>query len=1044
MKLALPVFLTCSLILSCANLSVISAQAAKKEQTSKYQESFYDALEYRCIGPFRGGRSCTVTGVPGKPNLYYFGSAGGGIWQTKDGGRNWENISDGFFGGSIGAIAVSASDPNVIYVGGGEQTLRGNVSYGYGVWRSVDAGKTWKMLGLPESRHVSRIRIHPNNPDIVYVAALGNIFAPNEERGIFRSMDGGENWEKVLYINDRVGAADLILDPNNPRILYASTWNVYRNAYEFSSGGEGSGIWKSTDSGTTWENISENEGLATGTLGIIGLAVSPVNSDRIWALVEAAEGGVFRSDDAGKTWKRINSDRDLRQRAWYYTRIYADPEDEDVVYVLNVNYHKSKDGGKTFSNYNAPHGDHHDLWIAPEDPQRMIVGDDGGAQVSFDGGETWTTYYNQPTAQLYRLTTDNHFPFRIYAAQQDNSTVRIPYRTKGYSIRESDWESTAGCECGHIAVDPRNADIVYGGCYDGFIERKDHANDLSRNVSVWPDNPMGHGAEGMRYRFQWNFPILISPHDPNKLYAASNHLHVSYNEGQSWELISPDLTTNDSTKIGSSGGPITQDNTSVEYYCTIFAVAESPVQKDVIWTGSDDGLLHITKDGGKTWTNVTPAGLPKWTQINSLEADPFEAGGLYLAATSYKSGDFQPYLYKTKDFGATWTRIDRGIDREHFTRVIRTDPAKRNLLYAGTESGLYISFDDGSNWQPFQLNLPIVPVTDLAVKESHLIVATQGRSIWVLDDLTVLYQQERNMQPTQAYLFAPQDSYRMEGGQARNPGNNGTNHTGGVQVYYYLPELADSIEVSLRFLDAAGSEIRKFSTKATDKKDKLKTEAGSNMFVWNTQYPGGKDFEGMILWWASLRGPSALPGRYEVQLQVGKEVQSHTFELLQDPRSPASMQDLEAQFAFSQEVLTKVSEAHTAIGQVKDLRKQLKTYTDRLDDKEEYQELKDMAAQIDSVITQVEQELYQTQNQSGQDPLNFPIRLTNKLAHLNAISSGDYPPTDQAIAVKEELIGLVDTQLAILSKIFEEEVPRFNQRIRDLVADTIILKSETE
>ncbi|MBR9920948.1 MAG: glycosyl hydrolase [Bacteroidetes bacterium] len=1011
----------------------LSAQAQQ-------DEAFYDALEYRCVGPFRGGRSCTVSGVAGKPNLYYFGATGGGVWRTKDGGRHWENISDGFFGGSIGAIAVSPSDPNVIYAGGGEQTLRGNVSYGYGMWRSVDAGKTWKQIGLEASRHISRIRVHPNNPDIVYVAALGNIFAPNEQRGIFRSTDGGENWEKILYVNDQAGAADLIFDPNNPRILYASTWNVYRNHYEFSSGGEGSALWKSTDSGDSWENISENEGLPEGTLGVIGVTVSPANSDRVWAMVEADKGGVFRSDDAGETWKRINQDRSLRQRAWYYTRIYADPQDEDVVYVLNVRYHKSKDGGKSFQAYNAPHGDHHDLWIAPEDPERMIMADDGGAQVTYDGGETWSTYYNQPTAQFYRVTVDDHFPFRIYAAQQDNSTVRIAHRTKGYSIGERDWESTAGCECGHIAVDPRNPDIVYGGCYDGLIERKDHENDMSRNISVWPDNPMGHGVEGMRYRFQWNFPIFISPHDPGKLYAASHRLHVSQNEGQSWEIISPDLTTNDSTKMGSSGGPITKDNTSVEYYCTIFAAAESPVQEGVLWTGSDDGLVHVSRDGGENWTNVTPSGLPEWAQINSIEASPYDAGTMYFAATRYKLGDFTPYLFQTDDFGETWERIDNGIPRDHFTRVIRCDSDQKDILYAGTETGMYISFDNGQNWQSFQLNLPIVPITDLAVKDEHLVVATQGRSIWILDDLRILKQISPDLSKEDFHLFQPMPAYRMDGGQARNSGNNGTNHAGGVQLYYYLPDLADSIEVALSFKDSAGNEIRRFSTKAKEKKDKLKTEAGSNRYIWDMRHPGGESFEGMILWWASLRGGKVLPGNYTAELQVGDQIKSTSFEIRKDPRSMASMADMRAQEAFTKEVLDKVSEAHTSIGKIKDLRQQIDNYTGRLEEADKYEGLKELAAEIDSVVTSVEKALYQTQNRSRQDPLNFPIRLTNKLAHLNSVTSGDYPPTDQAVAVKEELIADIDAQLQQLESVFTEMVPRFNKLIRELEADTIILE----
>lgn len=699
----------------------LEAQRGKKKGASptsdtaviQFPEKLYNALEWRCIGPYRGGRSAAVTGVAGKPNLYYMGATGGGLWRTKDGGQSWANISDGYFGGSIGSVDVAASDNNVIYVGGGEVTVRGNVSYGYGVYKSVDAGKTWTHMGLPNSRHIPRIRVHPKNPDLVYAAVLGDLFKSSEERGVYRSKDGGKNWEKVLFANADAGAVDLTLDPNNPRMLYASTWRVRRTPYSLESGGEGSALWKSTDGGDTWTNISENKGLPKGLWGISGISVSPQNSDRIWTIIEnQKDGGVYRSDDAGKTWKCTNSSRALRQRAWYYSRIYADTEDEDAVYVMNVAYHKSTDGGRTFKSAYAPHGDHHDLWIAPEDNQRMVIADDGGAQVSFDGGENWSTYMNQPTAQFYRVTTDDHFPFRIYGAQQDNSTIRILNRTDGSSISESDWEPTAGGESAHIAPDPKNLDVVVAGSYGGYLTRYNHTSKDRQAINVWPDNPMGYGAEGMKYRFQWNFPVFFSPHDPNKLYTASNHLHVSYDGGQSWELISPDLTTNDSSKMVSSGGPITKDNTGVEYYCTIFAAVESPYEKDLLWVGSDDGLVHVSKDAGKNWKKVTPLNMPESMMINSIEVDPHKKGAAYVIGTRYKLGDYQPYLYKTEDYGASWNLIVKGIDKQHFTRTLRADPTRQGLLYAGTESGIYISFDDGKNWQSFQLNLPIVPITD--------------------------------------------------------------------------------------------------------------------------------------------------------------------------------------------------------------------------------------------------------------------------------------------------------------------------------------------
>ena len=1027
----------------------LSAQRKKnKKNKNKPTSTMMDAqlldiVEWREIGPFRGGRSAAVAGVANKPNLFYMGTTGGGVWRTQDGGRKWKNISDGFFGGSIGAISVSEYDPNTIYVGGGEVTIRGNVSSGYGMWKSEDAGKTWQQKGLKQSRHISRIRIHPRNPNIVFAAVLGNIYKPSSERGVYRSNDGGDTWEQILFVNNEAGAVDLTFDPNNPRVLFASTWKAKRTPYSMESGGKGSALWKSTDGGDTWKNISANEGLPKGVWGISGVTISPVNSERIWVIVENKKGGVFRSDDGGETWKKLNTERSLRQRAWYYTRIYADSQDEDVVYVLNVRYHKSTDGGKTFKSANAPHGDHHDLWIAPENPKRMIMADDGGGQVSYDGGITWSTYHNQPTAQFYRVTTDNHFPYRIYAAQQDNSTIRISHRSSGGSISEDDWESTAGCECGHIAIDPNDNDIVYGGCYDGLLQRLNHSTDQRRSVNVYPDNPMGHGAEGMKYRFQWNFPIFFSPHQNNKLYTASNHLHVSTNEGQSWEIISPDLTRNEPSKLVSSGGPITQDNTSVEYYCTIFAATESPIRQDLIWVGSDDGLVHITKDGGKNWDNITPSNMPEWIMINSIEPSPFDPAEAYIAATMYKSGDFQPYLYKTKDYGKTWTKIVNGIDKEHFTRVIRTDPKRQGLLYAGTEAGMYVSFNDGNSWQPFQQNLPIVPITDLVVKNDNLVAATQGRSLWIIDDLTPLHQMQKDFITKQLHLYKPMSSYRMQGRGGRSSLTNGTNHPGGVMVNYFIKELTDSTKVTLSFLEKNGKVIRKFSNKAKEKKDKLKVEAGANRFVWNMRYADAKSFDKMILWWASLNGPIAMPGDYEVQLTVDDMSKIIDFQILKDPRVETDAKGFQEQFDFLSEISNKMTESHEAIIEIRDIRSQLKNYTERLDKNDKTQPLFDKASAIDSMMSVVEKELYQTKNRSRQDPLNFPIRLTNKLGHLNSlVSQSDYPPTEQAIEVKNVLTKEIDTQLDLFEKIKMEELPLFNQMVRDSQIDAIILKKE--
>ncbi|WP_304517654.1 WD40/YVTN/BNR-like repeat-containing protein [Cecembia rubra] len=990
------------IILVFALLFSFGHQNQSEAQT--FDEKLYDAVQWRLVGPHRGGRSATVSGVASDRNTFYFGATGGGVWKTTDGGRTWWNISDGYFGGSIGAVSVAPSDSNVIYVGGGEKTVRGNVSYGYGFWKSSDAGKSWEYLGMEETRFISRIKIHPNNPDVVYAAVLGDIFKPTEMRGVYKSVDGGKTWSRKLFVNAQSGAVDLILDPTNPEVIYATTWEVKRTPFSLESGGPGSKMFKSTDGGENWKEISRNKGLPSGMLGIMGITVSPLNSNRLWAIVENLDGGVFRSDDGGETWEKTNDDRNLRQRAWYYTRIYADTQDENTVYVLNVSYHKSTDGGKTFKGSNAPHGDHHDLWIDPSDSKRMVIADDGGAQVSYDGGESWSTYMNQPTAQFYRVTTDNHFPYRIYGAQQDNSTMRIAHRNEGSGISEEDWEESAGSESGWLAVDPMDNDVVYGGNYGGLLQYLNHRTGAARNVNVYPDNPMGHGAEGMKYRFQWNFPIFFSPHDPKVLYTTSNHFHRSTNGGQSWETFSPDLTRNAKEKLGPSGGPITKDNTSVEYYSTIFAAAESPLKKGVLWAGSDDGLVHVSKDNGKTWENVTPKDLPEWIQINSMEGHPFEEGGLYFAATAYKNGDFAPYLYKTTDYGKTWTKIVNGIDAQHFTRVVRADPVKKGILYAGTETGMYISFNDGGIWQPFQLNLPIVPITDLAIKENNLIAATQGRSFWIIDDLTVLHQLANDVANKPFYLFKPQDSYTLDGVR-RESKTEGTNRPGGVLVYFHLKDEPKE-EVRLEFYDKNKQLLREFSSKGIEG-DTLKYKLGSNEFNWNLRVSNAKGFEGMIMWSGPLRGPKVVPGEYTVLLMVDGQIQEQGFMVLPDPRYPSSQEDRQAQFDFLLKVRDKLTETHETIILIRKYRDELNALMEKNPKQKRSIEL------IIKTISDIEKELYQTQNRSGQDPLNYPIRLNNKLAHLNVIvGTGEWRPTDGAEEVRAEITRQIDVQLA--------------------------------
>ena len=1027
-KLILPTLLTACMFLLTAQNTTAQSRRSKKQNTTKIDPKLHESVQYRSIGPFRGGRSAAAVGVPSQSKVFYFGATGGGVWKTTDGGVTYKNISDGYFGGSIGTVAVAPSDPNVLYVGGGEVTVRGNVSSGKGVWKSVDAGSTWTYSGLPNSRHIPRMVIHPQNPDIVYAAVLGDLYKPNNDRGVYKSIDGGKSWKKILFSDVQAGAVELVMDPSNPRHLYASTWRIQRTPYSLSSGGEGSALWKSTDSGATWKEISKNKGYAKGTLGIIGVTVSPVNANRIWSIVEnKEEGGVYRSDDGGESWKHVNESRSLRQRAWYYTKIYADTQDEDGVYVMNVSYHKSTDGGKTFSSHNAPHGDHHDLWIAPEDNQRMIIADDGGAQVSYDGGTTWSTYHNQPTAQFYRVTTDNAFPYRIYVAQQDNSTIRVKHRSSGSYIDESDWESTAGGESAHIAIDPTNNEIVYGGSYDGFLTRVNHAKNSVRGINVWPDNPMGHGAEGMRYRFQWNFPILFSKHNPKRLYTFSNQVHVTESEGQEWKIISPDLTRNDPTKLKTSGGPITQDNTSVEYYCTIFAADESPLKEGLLWIGSDDGLIHLTQDGGENWSNITPKQLPEWTMINSIEPSPFDPGTCYMAGTRYKLGDYTPYLYKTTDYGVTWKTITKGIAKEDFTRVVRADPKQKGLLYAGTEHGIYVSYDDGTSWSSFQKNLPIVPITDLTIKNNSLIVATQGRSIWILDDLTVLHQLQPDNRNAQTLLFKPKESYRTKGRGGKSSLTAGTNLPNGVIVHYFLKNYdAEKDTVELQFQSEDGAVIKTYSTK--DKKNKLEVKAGGNEFVWDTRYDGAEKLEGMIFWSASFSGAKAVPGSYKVRLAVNGKEQTQDFTILPDPRSESSVADMQKQFDFVNDVNQTVDKAHKAIKNMREIRSKLKDFVKQNQSDSTATRLAAQAKTIQEDLLEVEKTLYQTQNRSNQDPLNFPIRLTNKLGHLNRLLTiDDFPPTNQDLAVKEELTAAVEVAMERYQQLIDSDVASFNE-----------------
>ena len=1019
-------------------------------------------LKYRNIGPFRGGRSVAVSGVTSQPSVYYFGATGGGVWKTTDGGVNWSPVSDGQFKtGSVGAIGVSESDPNVVYVGMGEPDVRGNASHGDGVYKTTDGGKTWKNVGLQNTYHIGAVRVHPRNPDVVYVAALGHLWGANEERGVYRTTDGGKTWKQVYTRGKNAGAVDLILDPGNPSVVYASFWDMHRLPWDLESGGPGSGLFKSTDGGDTWTDLSRAPGMPRGVLGRIGITVSPANSDRLWAIVEAQDGGVFRSDNAGRTWTRVNTERKLLQRAWYYSRIFADPIKPDTVYALNTSFYRSDDGGKTYTAIRTPHGDNHYLWIAPNDSNRMIECNDGGANVTTNGGRTWTTEDQQPTAQFYRVALDNDFPYHAYGAQQDNSTVRIATRSDSGSIDVRDWYDVGGGESGWLAPDPKNSDVVYAGSYDGLLTRYEHHNGQLRNVTVWPDNPMGSGAEAMKYRFQWTYPIVFSPNDPNTLYCAGDHVFKTTNGGSSWEVISPDLTRNDKSKQGSSGGPITKDNTSIEYYDVIFTMAESPVKKGLIWTGSDDGLVYITQDGGKNWSNVTPKDMPEWIQINAIEPSPFDAGTAYFAATMYQFDDFRPYLYKTTDFGKTWTRINSGIPENAFTRVVREDPNHRNALFAGTETGMYVSFDGGRGWKPFQLNLPVVPITDIAFqkRENEMVVATQGRAFWIFDDLPALYQIEASTMKEDMKLFTPKDTYRTLRGGFRLPpgGAQGQNPVAGAAVYYSFGTKPAG-EVTLEFLDNSGKLIRKFSSKPPARQesageeeddfprrpagaDRVAAEAGLNRFIWDLHYPDATTFPGLIMWAGSVRGPAIVPGTYQVRLTAGGKSETARFEVKKDPRLTTTPEDYARQLEVALQIHNKLSQCNAAVVQIRDIRKQLDEYTQRSKDPK----VVDAAKTLSKKLTDVEEALYQTKNKANEDPLNFPIKLNNTLAALEGtVESSDNAPTLQSTQVYEGLASQVNAQLEALKKLTGPDLAAFNKLVRDQNIPAVIVSSTGE
>ena len=1044
-------------ILLIAGVSLFATAQQKKQAkpvvavtppASDEADVLFSKLKYRQVGPFRGGRSAAVTGSRVNKNTFYFGATGGGVWKTMDGGSNWKNISDKYFGSTIGSVALAPSDESVVYVGEGENTMRGNVSEGLGgMWRSDDAGKSWKNLGLKDGRHIVRILVHPKDPQTVWVAVIGHLFGPSAERGVFKTTDGGKTWTKTLFVNEQTGCSDLVMEPGNPSVLYAGMWEVIRRPHSMESGGAGSGLYKSTDGGETWVPLSGKKGLPKGVWGIVGVAVAPSNTDKVYAIIENAAGGLFVSTDAGESWTLTSSDNNIRQRAWYYTKVFVDPANENLVYCPNVEFMRSRDGGKTFQSVNTPHGDHHDLWIDPLDGNRMIVADDGGAQVSFDGGNNWSSPDNQPTAQFYRVSTDNAYPYRILGAQQDNSTVRIRSKTSGPGITQRDWDITAGSESGYVQADPQNPDIVYGGNYGGYLSRLDHRTGENRAINVWPDNPMGAGADVLKYRFQWNFPFFFSPHNPKKLYAGGNHLFVTENEGQSWEMISPDLTTNDKSKQASSGGPITKDNTSVEYYCTIFTAAESQLEKDLLWTGSDDGLIHISRDGGKNWENVTPPEAGKWMMWNCIEVNPFVKGAAYIVGTRYKLDDFAPYIFATYDYGKTWKKIVSGINNLHFSRAMRADKVRKGLLYAGTEYGMYISYDDGVNWKKFQLNLPIVPITDLTIKENDLIVATQGRAFWTLDDLSIVQQKDSAIASKNWHVFAVNDAYRSEGGGRRgNRGagapqpNMGENPPSGVVFNYFLREGIDTANLKITIYDKKNQPIKSFSKSAKEANDKIDYAAGMNQFIWDMNYPPGEKTEGMILWNGGIGSAKAAPGKYQAKFTMGKDSVWVPFVIKPNPNYAITEADYDAQLAFLLQVRDKFNQVQISIKDIRTVRGQITDFTSRLEG-ENTKEIKKMADSIQKQLTSIEEALYQTKSKSGQDVLNFPIRINDKLAGLYGVAaSGQNAPSKQAREAYADLAGQADVQIDKLKKVLTTDVATLNKMINEKQLPVIGIK----
>jgi photosystem II stability/assembly factor-like uncharacterized protein len=990
-----------------------AASDADAAESSKPEEKAFKGMHYRLVGPFRGGRSLTAAGIPGDPTTYYFGSTGGGVWKSTDGAMTWTSVFDKEGTSSIGSIAVANSNHNVIYVGTGEACIRGNISHGDGVYRSLDGGKNWKNTGLRDSRAIGKVIVNPTNPDIVFVAALGHPYGPNAERGIFRTTDGGKTWEKVLYKDENTGGIDVAFDPHNPNILFAALWQARRTSWSMEDGGPGSGLYRSNDGGTTWKHLEEH-GLPKGPYGRIGVAVA-ANSDRVYALIEAhnPDGGLYRSDDGGESWQMVNASHSLWQRPWYYMHIIADPRDENVLYIMDVEAYKSTDGGHLFNKVHVPHGDNHGLWIDPQNSRRMIASNDGGVTVTLDGGKTWTLEDNQPTAQFYHVTTDPATPYRVYGAQQDSGTVAIVSRSDDGSISRSDWYDVGGGEAGYIAPDPRDPNIVFAADYQGNITRYDRHTGQVKAITEQPELSDAYGAANLEHRFQWTAPVMLSLHDPNTLYHGGERLFKTMDGGVHWQAISPDLTRNDKSKQKVSGGDITLDDSGTEYYDTIFALAESPLAKGLLWVGTDDGLIQLTRDEGKTWTNVTPKDMPEWSRVSQIEASPYDAGTAYVAVDRHQFDDLRPYIYKTSDYGKTWMRIANGIPDTTFVRAVREDPKKRGLLYAGTEQGVFVSFNDGANWRPLQLNLPTVPVHDLVVKNNDLVVATHGRAFWILDDITPLRQYSDDIAQKDAFLYTPATAYRIQagaGGERHPSKRTGQNPPTGAVIYYFLkaaPKMDQETKVEI--LDASGNVIRKYSSAEFDLLDEppdpddkkpekqLKPDAGLNRFVWDLRYEEAHRLPGYYLWeyGGGARGPVAVPGHYQVRLTVSGQTQTAAFDLKLDPRVNVSQADLEQQLNLLLQTRDELSRVYDVVNQIQDVRSQLSGLKRRLPENASTKTIVSAADDLEKKLVAVREELVNLTISANEDSLAYPPQLDAKLAYLAMdVGTADSAPTE--------------------------------------------------